>query len=34
MTGLSEMDKMDLIRGSATHQQIPKEHKFKGNLHF
>jgi len=29
MTGLSEMDKMDLIRGSATHQQIPKEHKFK-----
>lgn len=29
VTGLSEEDKMDLIRKSSTSQQIPKEHKFK-----
>jgi len=29
LNGLSETDKVDLIRNSSTHQQIPKEHKFR-----
>ena len=29
LNGLSETDKLDLIRNSSTHQQIPKEHKFR-----
>eukprot|EP00092_Neocalanus_flemingeri_P055593 GFUD01065756.1.p1 GENE.GFUD01065756.1~~GFUD01065756.1.p1 ORF type:complete len:288 (+),score=112.53 GFUD01065756.1:128-991(+) len=29
LAGLSDMDKLDLVRNSSTYQQIPKEHKFK-----
>jgi len=29
LAGLSETDKMDLVRNSSTYQQIPKEHKFR-----
>ena len=29
LAGLSEMDKLDLVRNSSTYQQIPKEHKFR-----
>jgi len=29
LNGLSETDKTDLVRNSSTHQQIPKEHKFR-----
>jgi len=29
LAGLSELEKMEMIRNSSTYQQIPKEHKFK-----
>ena len=29
LAGLSENDKMELVRNSSTYQQIPKEHKFR-----
>ena len=28
VTGISEQDKLNLVRNSATSQSIPKEHKF------
>jgi len=33
VTGLSEDDKLNLIRKSSTHQEIPKEHKFRVTRH-